>query len=159
MKYFRLLLANAAFLTGLVTPGTALPSTDSPDTLVLRSTNSSLLHILTIDLRKKAVRFRGCEELDFLGDCKTSWKTGQRGLSSDELMAFKRLTRGAKLFSGRANGGQLDFGFRSLEVHAGNSIAILVTSLNGSFFQAGPRKDLLLKLQALDAEMASSSKP
>jgi hypothetical protein len=160
MKYFRFWLAGAVFWTGLATTGGAVPPlTNSPDTLVLRSTNLSSLHILTVDLyRKRAVRFRACEELDRLGDCKTVWKTQQRELTSGELSIFRRLAREAKLFSGRANGGQLDFGFRSLEVHARNDIAVLVTSLNDSFFQPGPRRDLLLKLQALDAEMASSSK-
>jgi hypothetical protein len=160
MNYLPVWLAAAVFLTGLASPDAVLPQTSPPDTLVLRSTDSSSLHILTIDLVwGKAVRFRGCDDLDLFGDCKVIWKKGQRALSQDELRTLRRLTRDARLFIGRANGGQLDFGFRSLEVHARNDIAILVTSLNDSFFRLGPRRDLLLKLQRLDSEMASSSRP
>lgn len=77
----------------------------------------------------------------------------------EELRTLTRLALEAKLFSGRSDGAQLDFAFRWLEVRAQNHIAMLVTSLNDSFSVAGPRKELLSRLFALEKELTVSEEP
>lgn len=133
---------------------------DSPDRLVLRSKSSFSLQELSVDLENKGqVELRICESLDRFGACK-NWKTSARRLSKQEYEALATLARRADLFGGRSDGAQMDFAYRSLEVQARRYfIAILVTTLNESFTEKGPRKDLLEKLMALEAELTPSVKP
>jgi hypothetical protein len=152
------LTAGTFWGNGLAVAGDFKPPVKVADLLVLRSTNSSSIHILTINLgERRMARIRACEDLDQFGDCKGAWSTSQRMLTGEEFGALKRLSQEADLFGGRANGGHLDFSFRSLEVRSRNDIAMLVASLNDSFFEPGPRRELLLRLEKLDKEMATSA--
>jgi len=53
----------------------------------------------------------------------------------------------------------MDFAFRWLEVRARNDIAMLVTTLNDSFSESGPRKELLTRLYALEKELTVPEEP
>jgi hypothetical protein len=145
-------------MESLTVAGAVRQPTKHPDLLVLRSVSSFSMYILTVNLGQRgSVRIKACENLDQFENCREPWDTSQRLLSKEELMMFKKLSQEADLFGGRANGGHLDLAFRSLEVHARNDVAILVTSLNDSFGTPGPRKELLQRLQKLDSEMAASA--
>lgn len=109
---------------------------------------------LSLDFNQNGiVKFRTCP--DSGGRSKDVCETSQRKLPKEEFQALTRLARDAKLFGGPTNGGQIDFSFRCLEVHAGKDISILVTTLNDSFSEPGPRKELLNKLETLDEELAN----
>lgn len=158
-RFIGVLVAGAFFLNGL-TAGAALRSIGRPDTLVLRSRSSFSLQELSVDLgRKGVVELRTCAARDSFGGCKAAWRTNQRRLAPDELRTLARLALEAKLFGGRANGAHVDWAFRWLEVRARNDIAMLVTTLNDSFSEAGPRKELLARLIALEGELATSKEP
>lgn len=158
LKVIGAVAVGALFLNGLSTVGAAPRSIGNPDTLVLRSVNSFSLRILSVDLRQEgSVGLRTCEAADALGGCKIPWRTSQKKLSSKELRALSRLTQEAKLFSGRANGAHIDLAFRWLEVRAHNDIAMLVVTLNDSFWEPGPRRMLLERLNALESQLSGPS--
>lgn len=155
--------AAAGLAAGAIVLSLALRAStprDSPDHLVLRSKSSFSLQELSVDLGNKGrVELRICESLDRFGTCK-SWKTSTRRLSKQEYETLSTMAKRADLFGGRSDGAQMDFAYRSLEVQARQHyIAILITTLNESFTEKGPRKDLLERLRALEAELRSSVKP
>jgi hypothetical protein len=155
MKLIGLLVVGALFLNELSAAGAALESIKPPDRLVLRSRSSFSLRELSIDLGPKGlVRLQYCAASDSFGGCKTPWKTNQRMLTSEERRVLARLALEAKLFSGHANGAHVDLAFRWLEVRARSSIALLVITLNDSFLEPGPRKELFARLYALEKELA-----
>lgn len=112
---------------------------------------------LSLDFSQNGiVKFRTCP---YSGGCsRDACETSQKNLPTEEFQTLMRLARDAKLFSCPANGSQIDFSFRWLEVHAGNNISILVTTLNDSFSEPGPRKELLDRLETLDEKMANHDK-
>lgn len=155
------LMFSALCLNESSAAGTVLrPIGPPPDTLVLHSTSSFSSRELSVDLGKKGVvGLRVCTKLDHFGSCKVPWITNQRRLSTVELKVLTQLAINSKLFSGRSNGAHMDLAFRWLEVHARNEITMLVTTLNSSFSAAGPRKDLLKRLYALEKELTVPEEP
>jgi hypothetical protein len=126
--------------------------TGTPDKLILWNSNSFFTSRLSIDFgRSGMVKFRNCPEP--VESSKNVCEKRQRALSKGELEALSRLAREAKLFGGRTRGWQIDLAFRSLEVHAQDQVEILVTTLNDSFSEPGPRRELLDRLIALEQEM------
>jgi hypothetical protein len=160
MKSIRALVVGWLFLNGLSIAGAVPREIGRPDTLVLRSRSSFSLQEFSVDLgRKGVVELRTCAARDSFGGCKVPWRTNQRRLVPEELRTLTRLALEAKLFSGRSNGAHMDFAFRWLEVRSRNDIAMLVTTLNDSFSESGPRKDLLTRLYALEKELTVSEEP
>lgn len=129
-----------------------------PDRITLHSSSSFSLQELSIDFRSQiTARLQVCDSVDRFRKCSTAWKTTERRLSAREVKDLKSLSREADLFTGNMSGGQLDLAFRWLEVHAGSEVAMLVTSLNNSFSEPGPRKELLTRLKALEKELGASA--
>jgi hypothetical protein len=135
---------------------------EAPDRLVLRSKSSFSLKELTVLLGTEGslAELRICESLDRFGSCKVQWRAATRVLAKGELDALARMARQAQLFGGRSDGAQMDFAYRSLEVSARRHyLAVLITSLNESFSEDGPRKELLKRLIDIEAGLMPSLKP
>jgi hypothetical protein len=142
------------FLVGSMSmPISASEPTGIPDKLILWSSSSFFSSRLSVDFgRSRMIKFRNCPEP--IESSKNACESRQRILSKEEFRVLSHLALGAKLFSGRTRGWQIDLAFRSLEVHSQDQVEILVITLNDSFSEPGPRRQLLDRLIALEDEMA-----